>query len=107
VLVIGDYNMIPGEDDNNFETLNAAGALRFVSSEDLAGGFSHISSGGPGNLLDGYAFAKVDAAEYQEGTVEIVQMHSTMGLTLSQFVSRVTDHLPVVAEFNIDTDHDP
>ena len=106
VLVIGDYNMVPGEDADNFDTLNAVQSLRFVSSEDLAGGFSHISNGGPGNLLDGYAFTKVDASEYQEGSVEIVQMHDTLGLSLSQFSSRVTDHLPVLAEFDIDTDHD-
>jgi endonuclease/exonuclease/phosphatase family metal-dependent hydrolase len=108
VLVIGDYNMIPAPDHENFETLNAVGTLRFVSSEDLAGGFSHISeSGGAGNLLDGYGFTNIDASEYQEGSVEIVQLHERLGLSLFQFKSQVSDHLPVVAEFNVDADHDP
>ena len=40
------------------------------------------------------------------GTVEIVQMHTELGLSLSAYASMVTDHLPVVAEFNIDNDND-
>jgi len=44
VLVIGDYNMIPGQDVENFETLNADVSLRFVSSQALAGQGSHIGS---------------------------------------------------------------
>lgn len=106
VLVVGDYNMIPDEDDRNFHTLIAGGAVRVVSSEALTGGFTHISSGHPGNLLDGFAFTNVDEAEYREGSIEIVQMHDILGLTLAEFAQQVTDHLPVVAVFATDADHD-
>lgn len=106
VLVIGDYNMIPVQDAANFETLNADGSLRFVSSEDLTGQFSHIKSSGPGDLLDGYAFTNVHPVEYQEGSVAIVPMHQELGLTLGQYREHVTDHLPVIATFNTDVDHD-
>lgn len=105
VLVIGDYNMIPEQDTANFETLNADGSLRFVST-DLADSFSHIKSSGPGDLLDGYAFTNVDPSEYQEGSVEIVPMHEELGLTLGQYRAKVTDHLPVMATFKTDVDHD-
>lgn len=106
VLIVGDYNMIPGVDDANFATLNADGALRCVSSEDLAGTFSHIGTNGPGELLDGFCITTVDAAEYDDGSVAIVPLHEQMGLTLGQFRSQVTDHLPILATFTIDTDHD-
>lgn len=105
-LIIGDYNMIPGEDDENFDILNADGSLRFVSSESLEDSFSHISSGTPGNLLDGYAFTNIDPAEYREGSVAIVAMHERLGLSLAQYAAQVTDHLPVLAEFDVSVDHD-
>jgi hypothetical protein len=73
----------------------------------LAGEFTHIKGNcSPGNLLDGYAFTNVDASEYVEDTLEIVNMHDELGLTLCQYKNQVTDHLPVVAEFTIDVDHD-
>jgi len=106
VIVIGDYNMIPGQDTDNFETLNADNSLRYVSSEDLSGQGSHISTSGIGNLLDGYAFTNVDDPEYQEGSLEIVQMHDELGFTLSGYKAQVTDHLPLVAEFETEVDGD-
>lgn len=106
VLVVGDYNMIPGRDNENFASLNADGSLRIVSSEDLTGSFSHISNGNPGNLLDGYAFTNLDPAEYVEASVEIVQMHQRMGLSLAEYDEQVTDHLPVVAVFDVSVDND-
>jgi hypothetical protein len=58
------------------------------------------------NLLDGYAFTNVDDGEYVEGSVEIIDMHTRLGLSLCNYKNQVTDHLPVVATFNIDVDHD-
>jgi hypothetical protein len=57
-------------------------------------------------LLDGYAFTNIDESEYVSGSVRIVPMHEQPGLSLQQYRSRVTDHLPVIATFNVDTDHD-
>lgn len=42
----GDYNMIPGEDQTNFDAMNPSNFLRFVSSEDLAGQISLASGSG-------------------------------------------------------------
>ena len=47
VLVLGDYNMIPEQDAENFTAMNPAGFLRFVSSEDLRNQVSHISDPPP------------------------------------------------------------
>ncbi len=38
--------------------------------------------------------------------IEIVQMHDLLGISLSDYAASVTDHLPVVAEFNTDIDND-
>lgn len=106
VLVLGDYNMIPDEDVNNFDTLNAHNDMRYISSEELSDEFSHIGRNGGGNLLDGFAFTNVDTSEYKEGTLEVVQLHEELDLTLLEFKSRVTDHLPLMAEFNTSVDYD-
>ena len=107
VLVVGDYNMIPGQDDENFAVLNSGGNLRLASSEALAGSFTHISRNGEkGNLLDGFAFTDIDGQEYQEGTLEIFPMNEKLGMTLSEFRAKVTDHLPIIATFDTKRDHD-
>jgi endonuclease/exonuclease/phosphatase family metal-dependent hydrolase len=105
VVIIGDYNMIPDDDDENFRVMNAGGSLRFVSSEALADSFTH-TSGSPGNLLDRYAFTNADPAEYRDGSVAIVPMHEWVGLSLADYAAQVTDHLPVLAEFDLSVDHD-
>lgn len=107
VLVVGDYNMIPGQDDQNFTDMSPSGFLRFISTEDLVGQFSHIGSGGtPGNLLDGYAISATHTREYIEKSLRIIRADQMMGLTLAQFDAEVSDHLPVVARFRIAVDDD-
>ncbi len=107
VLIVGDYNMIPGQDDQNFADMNPAGFVRFVSSEGLVGQFSHIGSGGtPGNLLDGYAVSADHAREYIEKSLRIIRADQVLGLTLAQFDAEVSDHLPVVARFRASLDDD-
>ena len=64
------------------------------------------SNGTIGNLLDGYALTNVDPTEYQDGSVEVFPMHQRLGLSLAEFRSQVTDHLPVLAVFDTGTDHD-
>ena len=106
VLVVGDYNMIPVEDDSNFTAMNPGNFLEFVSSADLAGDFTHISGGAPGNLLDGYAISSQHTVEYIPATLRIWPMHTTLGLSLAQFDANVSDHLPVSAEFVVLVDDD-
>jgi len=68
VLVVGDYNMIPVQDQSNFDAMNPTNFLQFISSDDLTGQFSHISStGAGGNLLDGYAISQTHTSEYIAG----------------------------------------
>ena len=47
MLVVGDYNMIPGEDAATFQRLNPSGFLRFISSTDLVGQSSHLPAAAP------------------------------------------------------------
>jgi exonuclease III len=104
ILIVGDYNMIPGDDDDNFDALNPDGHLRFISTDlALAGGFSHIRSGGqPGNFLDGYAIGDSATAEYIDDSIEVVQLHDDMGISLTDFRNDVSDHLPLLAVFSTD-----
>ena len=108
VLVVGDYNMIPVEDDENFDALNPDGHLRFVSSDlATAGAFSHIRKGGrPGNFLDGYAISLASTNEYIDDSIEVIQLHDEMGLTLATFRNEVSDHLPLLAVFSTDDPDD-
>ncbi len=106
VLVVGDYNMIPVEDDSNFTTMNPSNFLDFVSSTDLAGEFTHISSSGPGNLLDGYAISDQHTTEYLPSTLRILPMHETLSLSIGDYRDDVSDHLPVTAEFVVLVDDD-
>ena len=107
VLVLGDYNMIPVDDAANFDAMSPAGFMRFISSEDLTGQFTHIGSGGtPGNLLDGYAVSTNHTQEYIEGSLAILPMHRILGISLADYESDFSDHLPVVARFRITADDD-
>lgn len=106
VLVVGDYNMIPVEDDTNFTAMNPSSFLDFVSSSDLAGEFTHITSSGAGNLLDGYAVSNQHTVEYLPATLRILPMHDTLGLSLDDYRDNVSDHLPVTADFIVLIDDD-
>ncbi len=105
VLVIGDYNMIPGQDQSNFNKMNPNNFLNFVS-DNLAGQFSHIGSSGPGNLLDGCAISREHTIEYITGSIRIIQMHDILGLPLIDYRNTISDHLPLDAVFRITNDDD-
>ena len=106
VLLVGDYNMIPGQDISNFHNLSPSGFLDFISSHDLRAASSHISSSGAGNLLDGYAITAGRTKEYVEGSLAVVRVDRAMGKSLQRFRIDVSDHLPLAATFRIDTDDD-
>ena len=80
--------------------------LRFISSEELSGQFTHIGSTGPGNLLDGYAISRQHTSEYIADSLQVLPLHQILGLTLTEYSDQVSDHLPLEARFRITEDDD-
>jgi len=106
VLLIGDYNMVPGDDQTNFDLLNTTGGLRYLSSELPEGTFSHISRSGSHRLLDGYAIATEHTREYLAGSLRVVPLHEISDLDLGAYRDRISDHLPLIADFRVYLDDD-
>ncbi len=106
VLLMGDFNMIPGEDVSNFHHLGGDDIMNFLSSWDLQARFSHILPKGRANLLDGFAISRTFSTEYIRGTLQLFPMHWTMDMGRANFRKEVSDHLPFVASFRIDKSKD-
>jgi endonuclease/exonuclease/phosphatase (EEP) superfamily protein YafD len=119
VLLVGDYNMIPGQDDINFQTLSPGTGtnefLRFISTERLRGQISHFSNCSPirGNLLDGYAIASTFTREYREASLRLIpftdpifRQPSGTQFNCATYTGLVSDHLPLVARFRANSDDD-
>ena len=79
ILVVGDFNMIPGQDVSNFHHLGGNGLMNFISSWDLQDGFSHILKSGRANLLDGFAISRKYSTEYVRGSLRLFPMHWAHG----------------------------
>ena len=101
ILLMGDFNMIPGQDVSNFHYLGGDDLMDFVSCWDLQDRFSHILDKGRANLLDGFAVTKTFSTDYVKGSLRLFPMHWTMGLGREAFKKQVSDHLPFVASFRI------
>jgi endonuclease/exonuclease/phosphatase family metal-dependent hydrolase len=101
ILLMGDFNMIPGQDVSNFHHLGGDDLMDFVSSWDLQDRYSHILKKGRANLLDGFAVSRTYATDYVRGSLRLFPMHWTMGLGREEFKKQVSDHLPFVAGFRI------
>ena len=101
VLLMGDFNMIPGQDTSNFHHLGGNDVMDFVSSWDLQERFSHILPSGRENLLDGFAISKRFSTEYIKGSLRLFPMHWTLGMGQAKYCKEVSDHLPFVASFDI------
>ena len=106
ILLVGDFNMIPGQDISNFYHLGGDNHMDFVSSWDLQARFSHILEAGRANLLDGFAISRIYMTEYIRGSLRLFPMHWTMDMGRERFRVAVSDHLPFVASFRIDRDRD-
>jgi endonuclease/exonuclease/phosphatase family metal-dependent hydrolase len=104
ILLMGDFNMIPGQDVSNFHHLGGADLMDFISSWDLQDRFSHILERGRANLLDGFAISRTFTGEYIRGTLRLFPLHWTMDMGREKFREEVSDHLPFVASFRIDRD---
>jgi len=106
ILLVGDFNMIPGQDVSNFHHLGGDDLIDFVSSWDLQDNFSHILEAGRANLLDGFAITRRYSTEYVRGSLRLFPMHWCMDIGRERFRETVSDHLPFVASFRIDRDRD-
>jgi hypothetical protein len=101
VFLMGDFNMIPGQDVSNFHHLGGEDVMDFVSSWDLQERFSHILEKGRANLLDGFAVSRKYSTDYVKGSLRLFPMHWTMDMGREAFRREVSDHLPFVASFKI------
>ena len=101
IFLMGDFNMIPGQDVSNFHYLGGDDTMDFVSSWDLQDRFSHILEKGRANLLDGFAVSRNYSTDYIKGSLRLFPMHWTMDMGREKFRKNVSDHLPFVASFRI------
>ena len=106
VILLGDFNMIPGEDISNFHHLGGDDIMNFISSWDLQDRYSHILPKGRANLLDGFAISRTYSTEYVRGSLRLFPMHWAMNKGRESFRTDVSDHLPFVASFRIDRSRD-
>ncbi|WP_394688990.1 GMP synthase [Hoeflea sp.] len=101
IFLMGDFNMIPGQDVSNFHHLGGDDVMDFVSSWDLQDRFSHILEKGRANLLDGFAISRNYSTDYIKGSLRLFPMHWTMDMGRESFRKSVSDHLPFVAGFKV------
>ncbi len=101
IMLMGDFNMIPGQDVSNFHHLGSDDIMDFVSCWDLQDRFSHILKKGRANLLDGFAISRTYSTDYVRGSLRLFPMHWTMDMGREAFKDDVSDHLPFVASFRI------
>jgi endonuclease/exonuclease/phosphatase family metal-dependent hydrolase len=108
VLVVGDYNMVPTQDQRNFVNLSPGPQnnefLKFISS--TLRGPSHIGectspSNFTGNLLDGFAISRIHTTEWT-GYIRIQQLQALLpSMFCSKYKATISDHLPLVARFRV------
>jgi len=101
ILLMGDFNMIPGQDVSNFHHLGGDDEMDFVSCWDLQDRYSHILEKGRANLLDGFAVSRNYSTRYITGSLRLFPMHWSMGKGREMFRKDVSDHLPFVASFKL------
>lgn len=106
ILLLGDFNMIPGQDVSNFHHLGGEDLMDFLSSWDLQDRYSHILEKGRANLLDGFAISRTYSTEYIRGSLRVFPMHWAMDIGREKFRETVSDHLPFVASFRVDRARD-
>jgi len=106
ILLVGDFNMIPGQDISNFHHLGGDDLMDFLSSWDLQARFSHILEAGRANLLDGFAISRTYSTEYIRGSLRLFPMHWAMDIGRERYRTSVSDHLPFVATFRINHSRD-
>ena len=101
ILMVGDFNMIPGQDTSNYYHLGGD-FMNFLSSWDLREDFSYITEAGRVRLSDGFAIRKTIAGNYIRESLRVFQMHRMIDVGLERFRETVSHHLPFVASFRTD-----
>ncbi len=104
IILMGDFNMIPGQDVSNFHHLGGNDVMDFASSWDLQERYSHILKSGRANLLDGFAVSRRFSTRYIRGSLKLFPMHWAMadsGMGREKFRREVSDHLPFTASFRL------
>lgn len=114
VLVVGDYNMIPNEDNINFAEMSPGTGqnelLSYISTA-VSGQPSHLNGCNGdevrGNFLDGFSVSKDFTREYQQGSIELITHENTSifagrdgtAYNCTSFKGFVSDHFPLIAKF--------
>jgi len=80
IILLGDFNMIPGQDVSNLYYLGGPDTMDFVSCWNLQGRYSHILEKGRANLLDGFAISRTFFTEYIRGSLRLFPTDGTRGL---------------------------
>ena len=101
ICLMGDFNMIPGQDVSNFHHLGGADVMDFTSSWDLQERWSHILQSGRANLLDGFAVSRRFSTRYIQGSLRLFPMHWAFKMGRAKFRDQVSDHLPFTASFRL------
>lgn len=113
VLVMGDYNMVHDQDAINFNELSPGPSnnelLRYISNEIPGHPPSHIQRCNQGviegNPLDGFAISAVQTREWT-GFVRVLPLHTMLAPPnrgCTNYERRVSDHLPLVARFRVNS----
>lgn len=119
ILLLGDFNMTPeGQADSdepsdakNFETLNSHQELRFISSESKDK--THVGwykKAIRRSKLDGFAIAHATESAYVPDSFKVLN-NTALGISEKQFTQKnakdfLSDHFPIVAEFDTTKDLD-
>lgn len=102
VLLVGDFNMIPGEDDENFSALSPKHYLTFLSTHKVYARATNVN----GNFLDGFAVSRKKMTEYIGGSVRVYPLHRAYRKTVTWYAKNVSDHFPIVVRFDVTKDRD-
>lgn len=100
VMVIGDYNMKPVEDDANFKSLNPKGFLEVLSKPSAKNPYTYIFSDGTTSYIDGFSITK-GMKNYVRDSFTCVKLNEFFGKDNVWFRQNVTDHIPVAARFRV------
>lgn len=101
ILLMFDFNMIPGQDVSNFHHLGGDDVMDFAASRDLQERCSQILASGGANRLDGFAMSRRFSTRYVQGAHRLVPMHWALRMGCEDFRARVSDHLSFIASFRI------